>query len=103
VRPFKPPISPLAAFGIMARDKGCFDPALFKAFVSTLGIYPPGNQVRLSNGWQGRVTASSRVIDKPVVRINRDDTGKELEKSDQHLIDLSKDPKGELTVVELLT
>lgn len=49
------------------------------------------------------VIASSAAIDKPVVRINRDNTGKALEMCDQHLIDLSKDPKGELTVVELLT
>ncbi|WP_339138226.1 MAG: HD-GYP domain-containing protein [Candidatus Electrothrix sp. GW3-4] len=103
VRPYKPSISPLSAFGIMAQDKGDFDPALFFAFVSALGIYPPGNQVRLSNGWQGMVIASSAAIDKPVVRINRDNTGKALEMCDQHLIDLSKDPKGELTVVELLT
>lgn len=40
VRPYKPSISPLSAFGIMAQDKGDFDPALFFAFVSALGIYP---------------------------------------------------------------
>lgn len=102
VRPYKQSITPLSAFGIMAQDKGDFDPALFFAFVSALGIYPPGNRVRLNNGWQGMVVASSRAIDKPIVHINWDSAGKELDLSEQHVVDLSKTPDKELAIVELI-
>ncbi len=107
VRPYKPSMSPLSAFGIMANDTGAFDPALFLyilffAFISALGIYPPGNQVRLNSGCKGMVIASGKAIDKPVVRITHDNAGNKIESLNQQIIDLSKDTGEETAIVELL-
>ena len=48
-RPYKPAWSPAEAIRRMAEWKGHFDPQVFQAFVKTLGIYPIGSLVRLSN------------------------------------------------------
>jgi len=48
-RPYKTAWSPAEAIRRMAEWKGHFDPRVFQAFVRTLGIYPIGSLVRLSN------------------------------------------------------
>lgn len=48
-RPYKTAWSPAEAIRRMAEWKGHFDPRVFQAFVKTLGIYPIGSLVRLSN------------------------------------------------------
>ncbi|HAC69611.1 MAG TPA: phosphodiesterase [Pseudomonas sp.] len=48
-RPYKTAWSPAEAIRRMAEWKGHFDPQVFQAFVKTLGIYPIGSLVRLSN------------------------------------------------------
>ncbi len=102
VRPYKPQLTPLAAFSIMLQDKGAFDPALLHAFVSTLGIYPPGNRVRLADGSQGIVVVAGSSIDKPFVQITRDKTGTAIPANEQQVLDLAKDTSGTLEVTELL-
>lgn len=102
VRPYKPSITPLSAYGIMINDKGAFDPALLFAFVSALGIYPPGNRVRLTDGSQGTVVAVGSSIDKPFVQITQDETGMPLSTEQQLVLDLSKDSTGKPAVAELL-
>jgi len=48
-RPYKAAWSPAEAIRRMAEWTGHFDPWVFQAFVKTLGIYPIGSLVRLSN------------------------------------------------------
>jgi HD-GYP domain-containing protein (c-di-GMP phosphodiesterase class II) len=49
-RAYKPAWDPGEAIRQMAQWKGHFDPALFQAFVKTVGIYPVGTLVRLQSG-----------------------------------------------------
>ena len=49
-RPYKAGWDPAESIARMASWKGHFDPALFAAFVQSLGIYPTGSAVRLASG-----------------------------------------------------
>ena len=49
-RPYKAGWDPALSIARMAGWKGHFDPALFSAFVQSLGIYPTGSVVRLESG-----------------------------------------------------
>ncbi len=49
-RPYKNGWDPAQSIARMASWKGHFDPALFAAFVQSLGIYPTGSLVRLASG-----------------------------------------------------
>jgi HD-GYP domain-containing protein (c-di-GMP phosphodiesterase class II) len=49
-RPYKGGWDPAASIAAMASWNGHFDPAVFKAFVKSLGIYPTGSLVRLQSG-----------------------------------------------------
>ena len=49
-RPYKAGWDPAQSIARMAGWKGHFDPALFSAFVQSLGIYPTGSLVRLESG-----------------------------------------------------
>lgn len=55
-RPYKAPWDAGDAVRQMAQWKGHFDPAIFQAFVKTVGIYPIGTLVRLQSGRLGVVT-----------------------------------------------
>ncbi|MCI5157680.1 MAG: HD domain-containing protein [Candidatus Electrothrix sp. AUS1_2] len=102
VRPYKPSITPLAAFGIMVNDKGAFDPGLLSAFITALGIYPPGSQVRLNNGYRATVVATGREIDKPKVRITHDRTGAEIDTEKAPVVDLGRRRKKMIEIKEIL-
>ncbi|MDU9047739.1 MAG: HD domain-containing protein [Candidatus Electrothrix sp. Rat3] len=102
VRPYKPSITPLAAFGIMINDKGAFDPELLSAFISALGIYPPGSLVRLNNGCLATVVATGKEIDKPKIRITHDETGVEVEEGSVPVLDLADEVKEQIEIAELL-
>jgi putative nucleotidyltransferase with HDIG domain len=49
-RPYKAGWDPAESIKRMAEWKGHFDPAIFQAFVKSLGIYPVGSLVRLHSG-----------------------------------------------------
>ena len=49
-RPYKAGWDPAQSIARMASWKGHFDPALFSAFVQSLGIYPTGSLVKLESG-----------------------------------------------------
>ena len=49
-RPYKAGWDPAESIAKMASWKGHFDPAIFSAFVQSLGIYPTGSLVRLDSG-----------------------------------------------------
>jgi putative nucleotidyltransferase with HDIG domain len=56
-RPYKAGWDPAEALRKMAEwSKGHFDPAVFQAFVKSMGIYPVGSLVQLSSGKLGVVT-----------------------------------------------
>ncbi len=55
-RPYKAGWDPAESIKRMAEWKGHFDPAVFQAFVKSLGIYPIGSLVRLESGKLGVVT-----------------------------------------------
>lgn len=102
IRPYKAPMTPREAYGIMLKDEGAFDPGLLHAFITTLGLYPPGSQVRLSDGRHGSVLAAGRDLDKPRVRILLDAAGRPLREADQEVVDLAVDDGRGLEVAERL-
>jgi len=99
VRPYKSALTPRAAFEIMVGDKGAFDPPLLRAFIRAVGLYPPGNRVRLSDGRQGIVVASGLRLDAPRVRVTHDAAGRHVPDTEQPTIDLYRSGS---TVVKLL-
>jgi hypothetical protein len=59
-----------------------FDAPLVKLFARSLGAYPPGTTVRLTNGEVGVVLRSCRDVnrlDRPLVRVLRDASGRVLD------------------------
>ncbi len=49
-RPYKNAWDPAGSLQRMSQWKGQFDPAIFQAFVKSIGIYPTGTLVRLQSG-----------------------------------------------------
>jgi len=49
-RPYKAAWDPAGSLQRMSQWKGQFDPAIFQAFVKSIGIYPTGTLVRLQSG-----------------------------------------------------
>jgi len=49
-RPYKNAWDPAGSLQRMSQWKGHFDPAIFQAFVKSIGIYPTGTLVRLQSG-----------------------------------------------------
>lgn len=54
-RPYKKGWEPTVSIKQMSQWAGHFDPAIFRAFVSSVGIYPVGSIVKLTNGKIGVV------------------------------------------------
>lgn len=54
-RPYKKGWEPTIAIKNMSQWKGHFDPTIFRAFISSIGIYPVGSIVRLKSGKIGVV------------------------------------------------
>ncbi len=53
-------VSPFEALGVMwARERVAFDEVLLQTFIRTMGIYPPGTLVQLSDGRIGVVAAAA--------------------------------------------
>ncbi len=101
-RPYKPPLSPQMSYSIMLKDKGGFDPALLASFISALGLYPPGNIVRMSDGTKGTVVEVGSKIDRPTVRITHDQEGLQTSTTDKYLINLAAGEHNNLFIEELL-
>jgi len=68
-RPYKGPWDPAEALRQMASWKGQFDPAVLKALIGSLGIYPAGSLVRLSSERLAVVLEQRRPdLTRPLVR-----------------------------------
>ncbi len=102
IRPYKSPMTPQRAYDIMLKDEGAFDPYLLTQFVRTLGLYPPGNQVRLSDETLGVVVETGSELDRPLVRITHDFTGNPIADKQQRIVDLATADDPDLKVRELI-
>jgi putative nucleotidyltransferase with HDIG domain len=94
VRPYKPSLTPLRAYEIMAGDKGAFDPSALAAFVRAVGFFPPGSRVRLRSGEQAFVLRVGVDPSKPVVELTHDAGGAPLANADRLVVDLDGEAPG---------
>lgn len=102
VRPYKAALEPQGAYTIMLADKGGFHPGLMAAFISILGLYPPGTYVRLSDRRVGMVTEVGEYIDRPKVIITLSEIGEPLGENDHYILDLSDKRQQAVSVDRLL-
>jgi putative nucleotidyltransferase with HDIG domain len=100
VRPYKAPMSPRRAFEIMLEDEGGFQPRILAALIRTMGLYPPGSEVLLSDLRKAVVVARGPDLDNPLVRVTHDHEGLPITRDDQPAIQL--EAGGELEVAEFL-
>ena len=101
-RPYKPPLSPHMAYTIMMKDIKSFNPAMLAAFISALGLYPPGTLVRMVDGRKGMVISVGPKIDRPRIKITHDQQGAELPPEDQLQINLASGEHRTIAIQELI-
>lgn len=102
VRPYKEALDPQGAYTIMLADKGGFHPGLMAAFISMVGLYPPGTYVSLSDRRVGMVTEVGVHIDRPKVTITASKIGEPLDENDRYPVDLGETQQQALSVDRLL-
>jgi putative nucleotidyltransferase with HDIG domain len=100
VRPYKSPMSPRQAFEIMLKDKGSFHPRILATLIRSLGLYPPGSEVMLSDFRKAVVVARGQDLEHPLVRVTHNPGGIPIARSDQPAIQLQTG--GGLDVSEFL-
>ena len=87
-RPYKKPMSPRRAFEIMLGDETAYHPRLLAALVNTLGLYPPGSEVRLSDRRTAVVVARGASLARPRLRVTREADGALIPRDDRPYVDL---------------
>lgn len=101
LRPYKRPMSPRHAFELMLREESAFHPRLLATLIDTLGLYPPGSEVQLSDARTAVVVGRGKALDRPVLRITRGMTGQPVARDAQPTLDLATRP--DLEIVEIVT
>ncbi len=101
-RPYKPPLSPHMAYSIMLKDIKSFNPAMLAAFISALGLYPPGTMVKMMDGRTGVVLSVGPRIDRPRIKVIRDQKGAEIPAEDQPHINLAAGEHRDLAIEKLI-
>ena len=102
VRPYKQAMNPQHAYSVMTSDGGAFHRSLLSAFISCVGIYPPGTYVELSDERIGMVTGVGKIIDRPQLRITALRNGTRLEKEKQYYLNLEEMDFASLKIKRLL-
>jgi HD-GYP domain-containing protein (c-di-GMP phosphodiesterase class II) len=100
MRPYKNPLCPRQAYEIMLADHGAFHPRILAALIRTMGIYPPGSEVLLSDRRRAVVVARGPQPEQPLVRVTHDATGLPLPRSSQPAVNIHEDQG--LEVIEFL-
>lgn len=102
VRPYKPALTPRRAYEIMLSERGSYDPGALRAFVATVGLYPPGSRVRLSTGERALVIAAGDDLERPRVRLTHTERDEEIPAGDGSVLDLGSPAAAAITVAHLL-
>lgn len=102
VRPYKGAQPPRRAYELMVADAGAYDPGALRAFVSAMGLYPPGSRVALATGERAVVLAAGRAIDRPTLRLSHAAGGEEIPEVDRPTIDLGAPESATLSIASLL-
>ncbi|WP_455381209.1 HD-GYP domain-containing protein [Salinispira pacifica] len=94
-RPYRNSMIGYAAMrAILSDNARRFDPAVLKTFIRTMGIYPIGSVVLLSNSCVGRVVETNPESPlRPQVKIMIDESGREFRKDEGEVIDLMHEKK----------
>jgi putative nucleotidyltransferase with HDIG domain len=100
-RPYKLPLPPRRAYEIMLADKGAFDPRLLSALIRSMGLYPPGSEVRLTDNRQAVVVNRGRDLESPLVRVTHGPDGRALPRENQPALQLG--PQQQIRVQDFLT
>jgi len=99
IRPYKAALSPRRAYEVMMANRSIFDPSALNAFVRSIGLYPPGCRVRLSDGGEGVVLAAGSDIDRP--RLHRTMASSSAGGADP-MLDLGVAANADLSVVGVI-
>ena len=99
-RPYKLPMPPRRAFEIILKDRSAFCEVALSALIRSIGLYPPGSEVILSDGSRGHVIRKGPNWEQPQVRVTRLKDGTEVGKDDQIIKELHKEP--DLEVADFL-
>jgi len=94
-RPYRNSMIGYAAMrAILSDNARRFDPAVLKIFIRTMGIYPIGSVVLLSNSCIGRVVETNPESPlRPQIKIMIDQAGVEYKKDEGEVVDLMHDKK----------
>ncbi|HUX13407.1 MAG TPA: HD-GYP domain-containing protein [Spirochaetia bacterium] len=94
-RPYRNSMIGYAAMrAILSDNARRFDPAVLKIFIRTMGIYPIGSVVLLSNSCVGRVVETNPESPlRPQVKIMIDESGREFRKDEGEVVDLMHEKK----------
>ena len=94
-RPYRNSMIGYAAMrAILSDNARRFDPAVLKIFIRTMGIYPIGSVVLLSNSCIGRVVETNPESPlRPQIKIMIDQSGVEYKKDEGEVVDLMHEKK----------
>ena len=91
-RPYKGSLTPRKAYEIMLQDASAFHPHILAAFITSLGLYPPGSVVHLSDRSAAVVVSRGAALDRPHVRVTNDPQGVPIPRDQQSAIYLHEQP-----------